>query len=153
MGSQFLAKADLSARVILSGGYFSGWIDLKNSDGITIAPGEARIFVTLNFYPVSQPTGFKGVLNSYYPLRENCRVTLYQDTKVSDNFNPCITLDNEKSYNSSCCWDDLSRYDIMYRHVFIRCYLVSVDISASWNVVTASILKIEFHLQKFEFDL
>ncbi|KAJ6706631.1 PHOSPHOLIPASE D [Salix purpurea] len=50
---------------------------------------------------------YKGVPNTYFPLRKGGSVTLYQDAHVPDAVLPKISLDDGKVFQHSSCWEDI----------------------------------------------
>ncbi|KAK4728147.1 hypothetical protein R3W88_021135 [Solanum pinnatisectum] len=52
-------------------------------------------------------TRFPGVPYTFFRQRQGCRVTLYQDCHVPDNFIPKIPLSDGKFYKPQRCWEDI----------------------------------------------
>jgi phospholipase D1/2 len=77
---------------------------------------DAHIRFSLQFFDAAQdPHWGRGVLDSqnpgipycYFPQRKGCRVTLYQDAHMADNFLPPIYLANNQVYQPTRCWEDI----------------------------------------------
>lgn len=50
---------------------------------------------------------FSGVPYTYFPQRQGCRVSLYQDAHVPDNFVPRIPLAGGRTYQPHRYWEDV----------------------------------------------
>ncbi|PIN09997.1 Phospholipase D1 [Handroanthus impetiginosus] len=50
---------------------------------------------------------FPGVPFTFFPQRKGCKVTLYQDAHVPDDFIPKIPLSGGKYYEPYRCWEDI----------------------------------------------
>jgi phospholipase D1/2 len=51
---------------------------------------------------------YPGVPYTFFPQRQGCRVTLYQDAHVPEGFIPGIALGNgERRYEAHRCWEDI----------------------------------------------
>ncbi|GLT85331.1 hypothetical protein SLE2022_035220 [Rubroshorea leprosula] len=61
------------------------------------------------WFPKIGSPKFTAVPYSFYPGREGCRVTLYQDAHVHNNFNPKLILSSgeERHYETNRCWEDM----------------------------------------------
>ena len=81
-------------------------------------PGGSKIHVMLQFVHVvndnswsrgirSRPYDYEGVPYTYFGQRQGCKVTLYQDAHVLDDFKPKIPLSNGEYYESHRCWEDI----------------------------------------------
>ncbi|CAN6448892.1 unnamed protein product [Victoria cruziana] len=68
---------------------------------------------------------FSGVSNTFFPLRRNCHVTLYQNSHLSNEYHPPIFLSGDRMYEPARCWEDL------YKAIDQAQYFVYV---AGWSV-------------------
>lgn len=78
--------------------------------------GNSKIHVKLRYFDVTRERHwskgirsgkFCGVPYTYFNQRNGCRVTLYQDSHVPDNFIPKIPLAGGKFYQPNRCWEDI----------------------------------------------
>ena len=77
IGDALVGKASISAEELVSGDVIEGWFDLTNADGDNI---EAQINVSIQYIPKVEPTEKTHELeDSYFPVRESCRMIMYQD--------------------------------------------------------------------------
>eukprot|EP00897_Mesotaenium_endlicherianum_P009843 jgi/Mesen1/8888/ME000535S08197 len=59
---------------------------------------------------------FEGVESAYFPARAGCRLTLYQDAHVADDFRPNIELEGGRVYQPARCWEDICRAIVEAKH-------------------------------------
>ncbi|WOK94040.1 phospholipase D alpha 1-like [Canna indica] len=111
VGAKILGRAKIPTSKLRDGEPLQGWFDLLDEDGCYL---KAQIHVLLKFSHVSSDpcwnTGlsqFDGVSNSYFPLRTGCHVTLYQNSHLSDHFQPAIYLFDGREYRPSRLWEEL----------------------------------------------
>ncbi|MED6199171.1 hypothetical protein PIB30_073368, partial [Stylosanthes scabra] len=50
---------------------------------------------------------FLGVPSTFFPQRKGCKVTLYQDAHVLNDFSPKVVLDGGDTYKPQRCWEDI----------------------------------------------
>ncbi|KAM0028662.1 putative phospholipase D [Helianthus debilis subsp. tardiflorus] len=79
-------------------------------------PTHPKIHVKVQFFDVTrecqwskgvQSVKFPGVPFTFFPQRNGCKVTLYQDAHLPDHFTPKIPLTNGKFYEAHRCWEDI----------------------------------------------
>ncbi|PQQ14150.1 phospholipase D alpha 1 [Prunus yedoensis var. nudiflora] len=95
-----------------------------------------KIHVKLRFSSVNKdPNWSRGIRSPEFPgfpytfftQRKGCRVTLYQDAHVPDNFIPKIPLAGAKCYEPHRCWEDV-----------LMPFLCKALIIAGWSVCLQS---------------
>lgn len=75
VGATFIATCSVRCKELLSGNLIEGWFDLQNGD-----KDQGRLKMSLQYFPKDEcETDGLEVCNSYFPVTENNRVTLYQD--------------------------------------------------------------------------
>ncbi|KAI4990346.1 hypothetical protein ZWY2020_038709 [Hordeum vulgare] len=72
--------------------------------------------------------GYAGIRPAFFPGRTNCSVTLYQNSHLSNGFDPSVRLDGGQPYRPARLWEDL--------YVAIRDARHFVYV-AGWSVNTA----------------
>ncbi|KAG5564446.1 hypothetical protein RHGRI_000588 [Rhododendron griersonianum] len=115
IGAALIGRAYLPVRDLLDGGEVDRWIDLLDKDRYPIH-GHSRLHVKLQYFDVTQERTwsrgiksgkFPGVPFTFFAQRNGCKVTLYQDSHVPDNFVPKIPLSGGKNYEPHRCWEDI----------------------------------------------
>ncbi|PON89019.1 Phospholipase D [Trema orientale] len=148
IGAEVIGRAYLPAEELLSGKEVDQWLNLLDQKHNKPFRDGSKIHVKLRFHDVSsditwsqgiRSPKFQGVPYTFYPQRNGCRVTLYQDAHVPDKISPKITLSGGKYYEPNRCWEDI--FDAIYnaRH-FI--YI------AGWSVCTRITLIRDVRRQK-----
>ncbi|OAY65181.1 Phospholipase D alpha 1 [Ananas comosus] len=117
VGASVLGLASIPALALLSPSSsepIDGFFPLYAEDGRKLH--KAQIHVRLRFFDVtSDPCWnagirlpqFSGLSNSYFPQRENCNITLYQNSHLSNRFRPAVKLSDGKHYRPPRLWEDL----------------------------------------------
>ena len=73
---------------------------------------------------------FPGVPYTFFSQRRGCKVSLYQDAHVPDNFVPKIPLAGGKNYEAHRCWEDIFDAITNARHfIYITGWSVYTEIS------------------------
>ncbi|KAL0427099.1 UNVERIFIED_CONTAM: Phospholipase D alpha 1 [Sesamum latifolium] len=115
IGAELIGRAYLPVAELLAGEEVDRWLEILNDDHKPIH-GHSKIHVKLQFYDVTRERcwarglkspKFPGVPFTFFPQRKGCRVTLYQDAHVPDNFIPRIPLAGGKYYEPHRCWEDI----------------------------------------------
>ncbi|KAL9676437.1 hypothetical protein QQ045_004651 [Rhodiola kirilowii] len=115
IGATLIGRAYLPVKEIIYGNEVDTWLEILDEDRMPIQ-GTSRIHVKLQYFKVavdknwSKGIGspqFEGVPHTYFNQRQGCRVTLYQDTHVSDDFTPRIHLSDGRYYEPRQCWEDI----------------------------------------------
>ncbi|KAK9750992.1 hypothetical protein RND81_02G234500 [Saponaria officinalis] len=115
ISATLLGRAYLPVNQVQGGEEIDTWLDIVDKHLKPIHHG-ARVHVKVQFFDVTRDlnwdkgikTGkFSGVPYTYFTQRNLCRVTLYQDTHVPDNFVPKIPLAGGRFYEPHRCWEDI----------------------------------------------
>ncbi|KAK4391618.1 Phospholipase D alpha 1 [Sesamum angolense] len=115
IGAELIGRAYLPVEELIAGEEVDRWLEILNDDHKPIH-GHSKIHVKLQFYDVTRERcwarglkspKFPGVPFTFFPQRKGCRVTLYQDAHVPDNFIPRIPLVGGKYYEPHRCWEDI----------------------------------------------
>ncbi|KAK1281825.1 Phospholipase D alpha 1 [Acorus calamus] len=115
IGASLIGRAYLPVEEILHGEEVDKWLDICDENRKPVRGG-ARIHVKVQFFDISQDHNwgrgirspkYPGVPYTFFPQRQGCKVTLYQDAHVPDNFIPKIPLASGKYYEPHRCWEDI----------------------------------------------
>uniref|UniRef100_Q70EW5 Phospholipase D alpha 1 n=1 Tax=Cynara cardunculus TaxID=4265 RepID=PLDA1_CYNCA len=115
IGATLLGRAYMPVRELLDGDEVDKWIEIMDEDN-NPTPAGSKIHVKLQYFDVTQDrnwdrgikTGkYPGVPYTFFAQRQGCRVSLYQDAHVPDNFIPKISLAGGKYYEPHRCWEDI----------------------------------------------
>ncbi|KAL7093515.1 hypothetical protein ACP275_11G044800 [Erythranthe tilingii] len=122
IGAELIGWARIPVSELISGDEIDTWLTILHTDNEPILLlGRPMINVKLQFFDVSRERywsrglktpDFPGVPFTFFPQRNGCRVTLYQDAHVPDNFIPKIPLAGGKFYEPHRCWEDI--FDAIY---------------------------------------
>ncbi|XP_074563727.1 phospholipase D alpha 1-like [Curcuma longa] len=114
IGASLIGRAYLPVTEILDGEEVDRWLEICDQDRNPI--GEAKVHVKLQYFDVSKDRNwarglrsgkYPGVPYTFFPQRQGCKVTLYQDAHVPDDFIPRIPLSDGKIYEPHRCWEDI----------------------------------------------
>ncbi|XP_057996225.1 phospholipase D alpha 1-like [Hevea brasiliensis] len=117
IGAEVIGRAYLPASELLNGKELDTRLRILNKNHKPLRRG-SKIHVKVQFFDVSKgsswskgipdPT-FPGIPCTFFPQRSGCRVTLYQDVHVPDEFVPKFPLAGGKSYHyePNRCWEDI----------------------------------------------
>ncbi|EFJ35104.1 hypothetical protein SELMODRAFT_165923 [Selaginella moellendorffii] len=110
-----LGRAKVPVKRIMYGELVEGWFELYNDSGKKL--GNSRVRLRLQFFDITRDprwgrglvdgTKFPGVPFTYFPQRKGCKVTLYQDAHMTDNFLPKIYLHGNAVREPTRCWEDV----------------------------------------------
>uniref|UniRef100_A0A3N7G524 Phospholipase D n=1 Tax=Populus trichocarpa TaxID=3694 RepID=A0A3N7G524_POPTR len=116
LGAQLIGVVEIPAEKIISGNTINDWFPIICTSGTCLKP-YPELHFSIQFKPVEDNPlykdgvgdgpEYKGVPNTYFPLRKGGSVTLYQDAHVPDAVLPKITLDDGKVFQHSSCWEDI----------------------------------------------
>ncbi|EOY29486.1 Phospholipase D alpha 1 [Theobroma cacao] len=111
IGATLIGRAHIPAEDVIQGAAVDRWVDILDENRNPI-PGGSKIHVQLQFFNVTQDRnwsqgisnpGFEGVPYTFFSQREGCKVTLYQDAHVQDDFSsPTMS-----PYQPHRCWEDI----------------------------------------------
>ncbi|XP_058074453.1 phospholipase D alpha 1 isoform X3 [Magnolia sinica] len=115
IGATLIGRAYIPVKELLNGEEIDQWLEILNEDREPIGGG-AKIHVKLQYFDISRDRNwargirspkFPGVPYTFFPQRQGCKVSLYQDAHVPDNFIPKIPLADGKYYEPDRCWEDV----------------------------------------------
>lgn len=114
VGTAVIGRARIPAIDLLSGKQIEDWYPLHSDSTGHLDGARLRFSVQFTRAIEDQYWG-KGILDrqnpglpfSYFPQKKGCRVTLYQDAHVTDNFLPPIYLGHDQIYQPCRCWEDM----------------------------------------------
>ncbi|KAK6156500.1 hypothetical protein DH2020_010748 [Rehmannia glutinosa] len=115
IGTELIGSASIPVQELIDGKEVNTWLEILNENHKPIH-GHSKIHVKLQFYDVTRERcwsrglkspNFPGVPFTFFPQRKGCKVTLYQDAHVPDNFVPEIALCGGKYYEPHRCWEDI----------------------------------------------
>ncbi|KAK8496091.1 hypothetical protein V6N12_046660, partial [Hibiscus sabdariffa] len=115
IGAVLIGRAYLPVKDIIDGATVTRDLQILDDDRQPI-PGRSIIHIQLRFQSVSYDESWsKGITNpdfggvpfTFFGQRAGCKVTLYQDTDISDRFKPKIPLSGGMTYEPRRCWDDI----------------------------------------------
>ena len=111
-GATLIGRAYVPVEEIIRGFMFEKWVDILDVDRNPIG---SKIRVKLQFLSVAQDLHwsqgiktqqFVGVPYTFFKQRKGCKVSLYQDAHVPENFLSYITLSSGMRYEPQRCWKD-----------------------------------------------
>ncbi|WCJ30288.1 phospholipase D alpha 1 [Euphorbia peplus] len=113
VGASLIGRAYLPVEEVIKGYIIDRWIEILDEAHNPIG---SKIHVKLQFVSVVHDSSwsrgirspnYNGVPYTFFNQRQGCRVTLYQDAHVPDNFIPKILLKDGKTYEAQRCWEDI----------------------------------------------
>ncbi|KAG6530083.1 phospholipase D alpha 1-like [Zingiber officinale] len=114
IGASLIGRAYLPVTEILDGEEVDRWLEICDEHRNPV--GDAKVHVKFQYFDVSKDRNWaRGVRSGKYPgvpytffsQRQGCKVTLYQDAHVPDDFIPRIPLSDGKTYEPHRCWEDI----------------------------------------------
>ncbi|GFZ20871.1 phospholipase D alpha 1 [Actinidia rufa] len=115
IGAVLIGRAFMPVRDLLNGEEIDKWLEIVDKDHKPIH-GHSKLHVKLQYFDVTQERNwsrgirsgkFPGVPYTFFAQRNGCKVTLYQDAHIPDNFLPKIPLSGGKFYEPHRCWEDM----------------------------------------------
>ncbi|KAL3532329.1 hypothetical protein ACH5RR_005850 [Cinchona calisaya] len=115
VGAELIGRAYFPVKELLDGEEIDRWLPILDNDHKPIH-GHSKIHVKLQYFDVTRERNwsggikgarFPGVPFTFFSQRNGCKVTLYQDSHVPDNFIPKIPLAGGKFYEPHRCWEDI----------------------------------------------
>ncbi|KAL2650476.1 hypothetical protein R1flu_018604 [Riccia fluitans] len=139
VGATLIGRARIPASDVLTGQEIYDWYILFKDDGSPVQSSDgvpSRVRVSMQFVNakddedwsqgIPQGRDFPGVPYTFNPQRTGCRVTLYQDAHMPDNFLPYIPI-------SSGVRDPTRTWEDVYNLINNARYLVYIT---GWSVYT-----------------
>lgn len=115
IGATLIGRAYIPIEDLLEGDEVDRWVEILDAEKNPIE-SESKIHVKLQYFDVTQDRNWnRGIKSAKYPgvpytffsQRTGCRVSLYQDAHVPDDFIPKIPLSNGNYYEPHRCWEDV----------------------------------------------
>ncbi|KAL8230392.1 hypothetical protein R6Q57_000170 [Mikania cordata] len=115
IGATLIGRAYMPVTELTNGDEVDKWLEIMDEHKNPI-PAGSKIHVKLQFFDVTQDRNwahgiksgkYPGVPYTFFAQRQGCRVTLYQDAHVPDDFVPKIPLAGGKNYEPHRCWEDV----------------------------------------------
>ncbi|EXB67302.1 Phospholipase D alpha 1 [Morus notabilis] len=138
IGATLIGRAYVPVADILDGEEVDRWVEILDEDKNPIH-GNSKIHVKLQFFDVTKDRNwglgirslkFPGVPYTFFSQRQGCKVSLYQDAHVPDNFIPPIPLASGKNYEAHRCWEDIFDAISNAKHlIYITGWSVYTEIS------------------------
>ncbi|KAF3789850.1 Phospholipase D alpha 1 [Nymphaea thermarum] len=120
-----------------SGQPMQGWFELLNHEDKQL--GNAKIRIHLQFTDAKldphwgqgiKDQQFSGVPHTFFPLRPNCHVTLYQHSHLSDEYRPPINICGNHRLEPARYWEDLYKAIDQAQHfIYIAGWSINVSIT------------------------
>ncbi|KAM7511500.1 hypothetical protein LguiB_010375 [Lonicera macranthoides] len=139
IGASHIGRAQIPIQEVLNGNEIDKWLDIFHKHNKPIH-GHSKLHVKLQFFDISQDRNwcrgirsenFRGVPYTFFPQRNGCKVSLYQDAHVPNGFITKIPLSGGKFYEPQRCWEDIFDAISKAKHLI---YI------AGWSVYTKIIL-------------
>ncbi|RWR72419.1 phospholipase D alpha 1 [Cinnamomum micranthum f. kanehirae] len=138
IGASLIGRAYIPVTRLLYGGEVDRWVDICDNHRQPLSGG-AKIHVKLQFLDITREYNwsqgirspdFRGVPYTFFSQKQQCRVTLYQDSHVLDGFIPRIPLANGRYYEPQRCWEDIFDAVTNARHlIYITGWSVYTEIT------------------------
>ncbi|XWS20423.1 hypothetical protein CRYUN_Cryun31cG0099900 [Craigia yunnanensis] len=115
IGATLIGRAYVPVEDLLTGEEVDRWVEILDEDKNPLK-SDAKIHVKLQYFDVTRDRNwdrgivsqkFPGVPYTFYPQRQGCKVSLYQDAHIPDGFVPKIPLAGGKYYEPHRCWEDI----------------------------------------------
>ncbi|KAJ6715256.1 PHOSPHOLIPASE D [Salix viminalis] len=138
IGATLVGRAYIPVEEILDGEEIDRWIEILDGNKNPIHAG-SKIHVKLQYFDITKDHNLgRGIRGSKYPgvpytffsQRQGCRVSLYQDAHIPDNFIPKIPLASGEYYEPHRCWEDVFDAITNAKHlIYITGWSVYTEIS------------------------
>ncbi|KAF8019360.1 hypothetical protein BT93_G0128 [Corymbia citriodora subsp. variegata] len=125
-GAELIGVVEIPVAKIVSGDMINDWFPIIGNFGSPLKPS-LELHILIQFRPVSDNPLYKdgvgvrrnyvGVPNTYFPLRKDGDVTLYQDAHVPKGKLPQILLDDGEIYEQGKCWEDICHAILEAHHL------------------------------------
>lgn len=138
IGATLFGRAYIPVEDIIKGYVVDRWVEILDEEHKPIH-GNSRIHVKLQFSSVAEDPhwsrglrspNYEGVPWTFFNQRQGCKVTLYQDSHVLDDFMPVILMSTGKFYQPRRCWEDIFDAITDARHlIYITGWSVDTEIN------------------------
>ncbi|CAM8953944.1 unnamed protein product [Rhodiola kirilowii] len=136
IGATLIGRAYVPVQDVLDGEEVDRWVEILDKERNPVGP---KIHVKLQYFDVTKDRNWaRGVSSAKYPgvpftffsQRKGCKVSLYQDAHVPDNFIPKIPLAGGQYYQPHRCWEDIFDAITNAKHlIYITGWSVYTEIS------------------------
>ncbi|KAK3427684.1 hypothetical protein EUGRSUZ_F03862 [Eucalyptus grandis] len=136
IGATLIGRAYVPVDELLGGEELDRWVEILDKERNPIG---SKIHVKLHYFDVSKDriygrgirsAKFPGVPYTFFSQRQGCKVSLYQDSHIPDNFIPKIPLAGGKHYEPHRCWEDIFDAISNAKHlIYITGWSVYTEIS------------------------
>lgn len=115
IGAAVVGRAFLPAEQLINGKEVEKWLKIVDKRHKSLHR-DSRMHIKVKFSHVTTSSNwsqgikspkFPGVPYTFFPQRNGCRVTLYQDAHTPDEFIPKIPLAGGKYYEAEGCWENI----------------------------------------------
>ncbi|KAL6176377.1 hypothetical protein ACLB2K_053011 [Fragaria x ananassa] len=116
LGAELIGVVEISVEKFISGNTINDWFPIICNHGNCLKPFP-ELHISVQFKPVENNPlykngvgvgpEYKGVPNTYFPLRKGGSVTLYQDAHVPNDMLPEILLDGGTVFQHRQCWEEI----------------------------------------------
>ncbi|KAF7817249.1 phospholipase D alpha 1-like [Senna tora] len=159
IGATLIGRAYVPVDQVLHRGFVNRRVEIYDEDRRPI-PGGSKIHVQISYYDVTTDRNWSlgiqdpfspGVPHTFFNQRKNCKVTLYQDAHVLDDFMVSIPLSGGiEFYRPRRCWEDIFKAIMDARHfIYITGWSVYTEITLvrdrsegpNYNITLGELLK------------
>lgn len=126
LGAELIGVVEISVDKIISGNEINDWFPIMGDYGKNLKPFP-QLHLSMQFRHIDQSPLYKdgvgagpnytGVPNTYFPLRTEGNLTLYQDAHVPPGKLPEISLDGGKVFHHGQCWEEICHAILEARHL------------------------------------
>ena len=115
ISAELIGRAYIPVRELLGGEEIDKWVEILDKNRKPIK-GNSKIHVKLQYFDVAMERNwargiknpkFPGVPYTFFSQRKGCKVSLYQDSHIPNDFIPKIPLSGGKFYEPHRCWEDI----------------------------------------------
>ncbi|KAJ7958772.1 Phospholipase D [Quillaja saponaria] len=115
IGATLIGRAYVPVEHVMNGNVVDRWVQILDEDHNPVQ-GDSKIRVRLQFVHVIDDSNwsqgikspeYPGVPRTFFNQRQGCKVTLYQDAHVRDDYVPWIPLSEGKYDEHHRCWEDI----------------------------------------------
>lgn len=138
IGATLIGRAYVHVEDVVRGYIVDRWVPILDREGNPIPKG-SKIHVRLEYVDVANDNNwsqgirspnYAGVPYAFFNQRQGCKVTLYQDAHVEDDFKPKIPLLGGNYYESHRCWEDIFDAIMEAKHfIYITGWSVYTEIT------------------------
>lgn len=138
IGATLIGRAYVPVDQVLNHGILDAWVSIVDQEFRPIQGG-SKIHVKMQFFDVTNHANwshgirsprYAGVPRTFFTQKSGCKVTLYQDAHVLDDYLPRISMSERRFYEASRCWEDIFNAISNARHlIYITGWSVYAEIT------------------------